>query len=207
MRKVCGVLSAVLLSMATLAANEPVSASRAEQAVEIDRAHEKEWEIRFGNSVTQAEYARQLEYFEIEVAAVSKTGRVEYISQLTKSRPEKRIGQRSEDGRLYIGWKSGKLHAADRRLLHKAGIATVGKELTHFFPPEVQQLMENLEVEYAGLEPREIELTRFQIRHVQDTGGYEFAVIDQLPPRPTSEDRPTSENRPGSESDTAASEP
>ncbi len=201
MRKAWGVLSAVLLGVATLVANEPSGDDRAGSAVEVDRAHEKEWEIRFDNDVTLDEYARQLEFFDIEVAAVSKTGRVEYVRELTKPRPEKRTGQRGEDGRMYIGWKSGQLHAADRRLLRKAGVTTTGKELTHFFPREVQGLMEELEVDYAGLDEHQIELTRFQIRRSSDDGGYEFVVIDQRPPRPTVEVRQATE------ADTAASEP
>ncbi len=192
MRKVCGTLLAGLLSVATLAANEPTPAPGSDPAIEVDRAHEKEWEIRFDDGITLEEYARQLDYFEIEVAAVSKAGRVEYIARLTKPRPEKRIGQRSEEVRLYLGWKSGELHAADRRLLRKAGIATAGKELTHYFPTQVQRQMEDLEIEFAGHEPRDIELTRFQIQANRDDGGYEFVVIDQLPPRPNSEERQAS---------------
>jgi hypothetical protein len=109
---------------------------------------------------------------------------VDYISQLASPRPAKRIGERAADPRLRIGWKSGTLHAVDRRLLRKAGIASNDKELTHYFSPELQKQLEQLELDYAKHDVREIELTRFQIRRRDNEEGYEFVVIDQKPPKP-----------------------
>jgi hypothetical protein len=152
--------------------------------VEVAPAHEKEWEIYFEDGIDPEEYARRLDFFSIEVAAISKDGRVDYISDLTKPKPAKRQGERGDDPRLYIGWKSGSLHAVDRRLLRKAGIASNDKTLTHYFPREVQEQMHQLELEYANHHPREIELTRFQIRPRENDDGYQFVVIEQKPPKP-----------------------
>jgi hypothetical protein len=140
------------------------------------------WEILFADETTAEEYARQLEYFKIEVAAVSADGRVEYISRLTDRKPLKHVGKRSDDPRRYLGWKAGKLHAVDRRLLSKAGITTNRKELTHYIPAETQAVMEQLERAYGNREPSEIRRTRFAIRPVAG-GRYEFFVVEQDPPR------------------------
>ncbi len=174
------------LAAAAQCAEEPHAARN----IEVERAHEKEWEILFDKDITAQEYARQLDYFRIEVAAISKSGRVEYIEQLSGTQPVKRVGQRSDDPRLRIGWKGGALHAADRRLLRKAGISSAGKDLTHYFPPAVQEQMEALEVDYAGHQPKDIQRTRFQIRARPGSDVYEFVVIDQDPPPPATSNRP-----------------
>lgn len=176
---------AVFANAVAIVACSNVAPARSQEtpAVEIERAGEKEWEILFADGITQQEYARQLDYFGIEIAAVSKSGRVEYITRLMEQRPEHRTGQRGDDPRLRIGWKSGVLVAADRRLLRKAGIASADKELTHYFPPDLQEQLQQLEIEYAGRASRDIERTRFQIQPVDDGNGYEFVVIDQVPPK------------------------
>jgi hypothetical protein len=141
-----------------------------------------EWEVVFPDDTTAEEYARQLEFFKIEIAAVSADGRVEYISRLTDRKPVKHVGNRGDDPRRYLGWKSGKLHAVDRRLLGQAGISTNRKELTHYFPPDVQRVMEQLERAYGGRKPSEIRRTRFEI-HPLPQDRYEFVVVEQDPPR------------------------
>jgi hypothetical protein len=174
----------VVLSIAAPGAAARVAFAQKAPTIEVAPAHEKQWEILFGEDITPEEYARQLDYFAIEVAAISKNGHVDYISQLASPRPAKRIGERAADPRLRIGWKSGTLHAVDRRLLRKAGIASNDKELTHYFSPELQKQLEQLELDYAKHDVREIELTRFQIRRRDNEEGYEFVVIDQKPPKP-----------------------
>jgi hypothetical protein len=151
--------------------------------VEFAPTHEKQWEVKFDEDITPEEYARQLDYFSIEVAAISKNGRVDYISNLTQPKPVAHWGERAADPRLRIGWKSGTLHAADRRLLRKAGITSNDKELTHYFSPELQRQMERIELDYAHHDAREIELTRFQIRPREGDQRYEFVVIEQKPPK------------------------
>ncbi|HEV3136712.1 MAG TPA: hypothetical protein VGZ26_02390, partial [Pirellulales bacterium] len=143
-----------------------------------------EWEILFEDGITTDEYARQLDYFKIEVAAVSKKGKVEYISNVASPKPAKRTGQKAADYRLSIGWKTGTLHAADRKLLAKAGINSDGKELWHFIPIEVQAQLETLQRSYARRDASEIKRTRFRILPKEKGGGYEFVVVEQDPPKP-----------------------
>ena len=179
--------------------HESAAASRGTSA----SAERPEWEIVFDDDITPEEYARQLDFFDIEIAAVASNGKIEYISDLTEYKPSKRVGYVESDYRLHIGWKSGTLHAADRRLLRKAGIASTDKELTHYFSEEVQKAMEVVEESYAGRKHDAIRSTLFQIRPKAKGKGYEFAVVEQNPPKPSEsgpvDSGPTekSQNRPG----------
>ncbi len=141
-----------------------------------------EWELLLDDDVTAEEYARQIDYFKIEVGAVSKNGKIEYATNVGGPKPDKRVGFTETEYRLRIGWKSGALHAADRKLLAKAGIVSTGKDLWHYFPIDVQKQLQDLEVNYAGRKPEEIRRTRFRIR--PKTKGYEFVVLEQDPPKP-----------------------
>lgn len=141
-----------------------------------------EWEVLFAEEISFEEYARQLDYFNIEIGAVAQDNKIEYISKLSERKPEKRVGRREEDDRLYITWKSGTLEAADRKLLGKARINVQRKEILHFIPAETQDLMEKAQREYADREVDEIKRTRFKVR--EKNSGYEFVVVEQERRRP-----------------------
>jgi hypothetical protein len=145
---------------------------------------ERQWELLFDDGITSEEYALRLDHFGIEIGVVSKTGKIESISNVTRYKPDKHESHVDREYRLQIVWKTGTLHATDRRLLRKAGIGSNGKELVHYFPVAVQKEMEDLEADYAGRKPREIRRTRFRIRPKTTGKGYEFAVIEQDPPKP-----------------------
>ena len=148
------------------------------------RAERPEWEIQFADDLDVAEYARQIDYFKIEIAATAKSGRTEYIREVTRPKPPKHVGQLDDDNRLRIKWRKGTLHAADRKLLARSGINSQDKELWHFLTPDVRATLERLEREYAGRPPGEIRSTRFLVRAKERAAGYEFVVIKQDPPRP-----------------------
>ncbi len=173
------------------------SAFAADPAPQVEHATEfSDWEFVFTDETTPEEYARQLDYFQIEVGAVSKDGKVEYISKVTQPKPDKRVGQANEDDRYRIGWKKGTLHAADRRLLRKAGINDKDKQLLHYLPHELQKQLEELEKDYAGRQRGEINRTRFEVRSKDRDPGYEFVVIQQDPPKPTDNGATRSQSRP-----------
>jgi hypothetical protein len=155
-----------------------------------------EWEIVFEDEISLEEYARQLEYFKIEIAATSRDGKVEYIGDLLKRKPEKRVGRVESDYRVHIGWRKGNLYAADRRLLSKAGIASEGKELRHYLPTAVEAQLVTLERNYADRRPDEIRRTRFALRPKPKRDGYEFFVVEQNPPRAAASRKSPSENQP-----------
>jgi hypothetical protein len=149
-----------------------------------------EWEILFDDGIETDEYARQTDYFKIEIGALSKNGKVEYISKVAGRKPELRTGFVDDDERLRIGWKKGNLAAADRKLLAKAGVKTKDKELVHFLSAETQEHMKDLEHKYAARKPEEIRRTRFRIRAKAQGKGYEFLVVEQDPIESRSQNRP-----------------
>lgn len=153
------------------------------------------WEIEFEDGLNTEEYARQIDFFKIEIGAVSKKGKIEYISRVTRPKPDKHVGDARSDYRLRIGWKKGTLHAADRKLLSKAGINSEGKDLFHYFPIEVQVQLADLERAYAKREPGDIRRTRFLLKPKTKADGYEFVVVEQDPPKPK-EPAPASLNQP-----------
>lgn len=148
------------------------------------RAERPEWEIRFADNLDLAEYARQLDFFKIEIGATAKSGRTEYIREVTRTKPPKHVGQLDDDDRVRVKWLRGTLHAADRKLLAKAGINSQSKELWHFLPPDVRATLDQLERDYAGLSPGEVRRTCYLVRAKQRAAGYEFVVIEQDPPQP-----------------------
>jgi hypothetical protein len=149
-----------------------------------EAAQVRQWEIIFADGISTEEYARQLDYFRIDIGAVSKDGHIEYISKVSQYKPQKSLGVTSAEYRLQIPWKSGALQAADRRLLRKAGISSQGKQLQHFFPQPLRRKLEKLEADYAGRSRDEIRRTRFRIQPLPEGDGYRFVVVEQDPPKP-----------------------
>ncbi len=166
-----------LIACQLLAADVPPQAESAHRLRPIDQPAGI-WEFVF-DEVSRAEYARQLDYFKVEVAAVSDDGLVEYIANVSRPKPDKRIGDLANDDRWHFGWKTGTLLAADRDFLAKAGISVRGKQLQHFFPNAVQVRMAELERQYQNRPQSDILSTRFQIQPVKDGDGYEIVVVKQ----------------------------
>jgi hypothetical protein len=167
-----------------LLAASPDKARSAHEPAGSQADHHAEWELLFEEGITTEEYTEQLDYFKIEIGAVSKDGRVEYISHVSQRKPDKRLGDLAIDPRVRIGWKKGTLAVADRKLLGRAGINTKDKDLQHFFSKEIQNRLAVLERAYGGREASQIKRTRFGIRPTKDV-GYEFVVIEQDPPPPS----------------------
>jgi hypothetical protein len=129
---------------------------------------------------TALEYARQLDYFGIELGAIAKNGQIQYASHLSQPRPERRIGKKSEEQRMTITWKRGNLSALDGKLLTKAGITTTDKTFAHFYPIAVETRLLKLQKAYAGHDAGEIRRTRFKIRsQTSDPQAFEFYVTEQ----------------------------
>jgi hypothetical protein len=138
----------------------------------------KRWEIYYASGGTMEEYARQLDYFKIELAAVGGE-EVIYLSNLSAPAPSRRTGAGDQEKRLYMSWRQGNLKQADRRLLSKAGVQADGKLIVQFYSPEIEQRLAQLEVAFAGRKPGQIRRTRFAVRKAAD--GYEYYVLDQTP--------------------------
>jgi hypothetical protein len=168
----------------------------AAQAPRVKLTRRTVWEIVFPDGISVQEYARQLDYFKIELAAVAKGGRAEYLFKVSSRKPEKRIGDATRDDRWRIAWVKGTLDAADRSLLSKAGINTRDKQLLHFFPEPIEARLGQLERAHAQGRPDEIRRTRFEIRPLTKDDGYEIVVVEQEPPGPDDSPSVKSANRP-----------
>jgi hypothetical protein len=136
------------------------------------------WQLRFKSTSLQ-DYAKQLDFFRIELAAAGGgSEEIDYVSELTSPRPRRRSASGGSEERLYMSYRSGQLKEFDRQLLQRAGITTSGRQILQFYPPEVEGTLAALERQKAGTRPlKEIRKTVFAVRSV--AGGYAFEVIEQ----------------------------
>lgn len=144
------------------------------------------WEIRYTTSGLDP-YARQLDFFKIELAAVGGAPLVDYAFNLAKTKADHRTGKPQDEKRMYMTWKNadGPLAGFDRRLLARAGINAQRRLVLQFYPRETELKLLRLEAEHAkGRDAREFLKTIFGVRAAAN--GYEFYVIDQsFRPPPT----------------------
>jgi len=150
------------------------------------------WEIRFSTTGRDV-YARQLDFFKIELgAAGGGSPKVDYAFNLAKRpRPDKKSGDPGDEKRIYMSWQQGggQMAVFDRQLIAQAGIKTDRRMILQFYPKETERLLYSLEVQEARkkghTDPREFLKTIFGVRAARR--GYEFYVIDQyFRPAPTS---------------------
>ncbi len=138
------------------------------------------WEVRFDEGSTLDIYARQLDWFKIELGVLLSDGRLVRVSELSRPRPKVvYVNNPSEtEKRYYLTWRKGGLKKADVELLAKAGI-TVGRSfILKFLPPALEAKLVALErAKAAGRDPKSIRRTRFGVR--SDGDGYAFFVLNQ----------------------------
>jgi hypothetical protein len=134
------------------------------------------WEISFADGQTLDVYARQLDFFKIELGVLG-VGQVTYAKNLTKNRPDTYKGPSAADKRLYMTWRVGRLKEADRDLIGRAGLSAAGKPVLQFYPDETEQLLLRAEHDFKGKDASTIRKTRFGVRGAGN--GYEFYVIEQ----------------------------
>ncbi|HEV7222470.1 MAG TPA: hypothetical protein VGN42_07200 [Pirellulales bacterium] len=135
------------------------------------------WQIHFDAGGTLEAYARQLDFFEIELG-VPDGNQVVYAKNLSKPKPDTRTGPGGKaDMRLYFSWRAGKLREADRELMQRTGTPTTGKLVLQFYSKDLEQELLQLEQAYRGVDASRIRKTVYGIR--PKGKGYEFFVIDQ----------------------------
>lgn len=134
------------------------------------------WEISYADGQTLDIYARQLDFFKIELGVLG-IGQVTYAKNLSKGKPEVYKGPSGADKRLYMTWRVGRLKEADRDLMAKAGVSAGGKVVLQFYPDETEQLLLHAEHDFKGRDASTIRKTRFGVRPAGK--GYEFYVIEQ----------------------------
>jgi hypothetical protein len=143
------------------------------------------WELKF-TARDKRNYASQLDFFNIELAAIGggKTT-VDYASSLATS-PTKRSGPGDKEKRLYFMYRTeGPLLQYDRALLQAAGVLHNGRVVLKFIPAGTEETLAQAEAAYY-LEKRSKEFrvtdigkTTFECRPNSKGKGYEWVVIDQ----------------------------
>ena len=137
---------------------------------------EDRWTILYKTGATADEYARQLDFFKVELAIIEENHLV-YVSNFAASNPTRRIGIPADDKRLYFVWRGQGRKESDLALLAKAGL-NVGEGLIfQFYSAAVEQILSQLEVKFKGRQPAEIRSTRFDV--VGDGSSYTFEVLSQ----------------------------
>jgi hypothetical protein len=142
---------------------------------------EQRWFIRFGDRVDLVQYAKQLDFFRIELAALMPDRRLAYLSQISAAKPQVRYAAGGKDeARLYMTWQGGERRFADVQLFAKAGLDVPGDApIFHFYPPEVEAQLAQLEKNYRNRAVDQIKRTYYVVE-AAGQGGFRFTVVRQM---------------------------
>lgn len=139
---------------------------------------EQRWFVRFDETGSIELYARQLDFFGIELGAILSGGKLIYLSELSADRPTTRtVESGASEKRLYMTWQGGGRRVADLQLFKKAGVEVGSGTIFHFYPPQTEALLAKLERDYAGRPVDQIRRTYFAVKPTRN--GYEFVVTQQ----------------------------
>jgi hypothetical protein len=139
----------------------------------------RHWEIAFPKGNTLEAYARQLDFFGIELGVLRRDSTIVYAFHLAKPKPDTRVvgDPEKNENRYYLSWRDGDLQKADRALLARAGIQAEDQVVLQFLPRETEEKLYLLEGSYRGLERKKIGKTRFGVQPAGD--GFAFYVLEQ----------------------------
>ena len=141
---------------------------------------EQRWFVKFGERASLEEYAKQLDFFKIELGALLPDGRLAYLSSLTSPIPQVRYVQSgSDEARLYMTWQGGDRRAADAQLFAKANVVVRGDTIIfHFYPKAMENTLAQLELAYRNRSVKQIRRTYFAVEPAG--AGYQFSVFRQI---------------------------
>lgn len=139
---------------------------------------EQRWFVSYNDRETLEEYGRQLDFFHIELGLLTGDGKLIYLSKLSQPKPVSRTTASGRgEARLYMTWQGGARRKADQQLFQRAGIEVGQSVMLQFYPPETEQKLARLELDYKKRPLGEIRRTAFSTRPVAN--GYEFFVTSQ----------------------------
>ncbi len=141
---------------------------------------EQRWFVRFGDRAGVEEYAKQLEFFGIELGALLPDGRLAYLSKLTQPAPAVRYAASGAgEQRLYMTWQGGDRRSADVELFKRANVSVnLDTVIFHFYPKATESQLVRLEHDYRNRPLAQIRRTYFG---VESSGkGYQFTVLRQV---------------------------
>ena len=140
---------------------------------------EDRWFISFNDKGTVDEYARQLEFFGIQLGALVK-GRLCQISKVAQKPPAKEIKTTGAgmEKILRFNWQGGDRRRADVALFKRAGHNAQNELILHFYPANTENQLAKLELAYRNRKAKEIRRTYFVVRP-DGPAGYKFVVTRQ----------------------------
>jgi hypothetical protein len=139
---------------------------------------EQRWFIKFSDRGSLIDYARQIDYFKIELGALLRSGQMIYLSKVSSDNPVIRTASSgANEKRLYMTWQGGQRKSSDLSLFKKAGHDVAGAILFHFYPKETENQLLTTEKKYRNKKFDEIRRTYFTVRG--NRAGYNFEVTRQ----------------------------
>lgn len=144
------------------------------------------WELKF-SARDKRSYARQLDYFQIELAAIGGGhSTIDYASSLAGA-PSHRSGTGESESRLYFMYRNqNALQQYDRALLKAAGVETEGRVFLKFIPEATEEQLAKAEAAYfrekrsREFNAAQIAKTVFECRMGTDGQPYEWVVVAQF---------------------------
>lgn len=137
----------------------------------------RHWELRFPRDNSLEAYAKQLDFFGIQLGVLLPGNKVQYAYNLSKSQPDQRTGAANQEKRYYLTWRRGELEQADRELLARAKVDYQNRLILKFLPVEIEKQLWSLEKARAGDGSAGVPTTVFGIQ--PEGNGYSFYVIEQ----------------------------
>jgi hypothetical protein len=138
----------------------------------------RHWAIAFAEGDLDL-YARQLDFFGIDLGVITPDSKVVYAFHLSKPKPDTRVCDKPwlKERRYYLTDRS--FRQADEKLFSRAGIEAGDRLILKFIPPAIEDQLSDLENSYPKDESgRKLKKTRFGIR---PTGkGFSLYVIEQV---------------------------
>ncbi len=138
----------------------------------------RHWEVMFSKATLDV-YAKQLDFFKIELGILQPDNKIIYAYNLAKPKPDTRVVKdpAANEKRYYLTWRNGEMQQADHELLRRAGVDVGDRLILKFLPREVEGNLFVLERDKNGKTPKEIRKTRFGVQ--AEGAGFKFYVLDQ----------------------------
>jgi len=138
----------------------------------------RHWEVMFSKATLDV-YARQLDFFGIELGILQPDNKIIYAYNLAKPKPDTKIiaNPAVNERRYYLTWRNGEMQQADRDLFAKAGVEVGDRLILKFLPQKIELELMGLEKAFNNLTPKDIKKTRFGVQ--VDGSGFKFYVLEQ----------------------------
>lgn len=133
------------------------------------------WFIAFADNGSLQNYAKQLDFFNIEIAYWNPdTKSLTYVNHFSREKPTSRVVKGVKDKRLFFLWQNDDRRAADVQLLQKAGVDVTHGVIVHFYPDATKRILAETESAKTHRPLSEIRRTYFGVR--TDGAGFKFVV-------------------------------